>query len=137
MDNNQQPAVRDERRHWNTGSLWVGVMFIMVGIFFILRIFGVVSLHNWWALFILIPAAGSFGAAFTTWRRKGRFTRSVAGSIGGGLIITAVALIFLFGLHWGRVWPVFIVLAGLSMLISAFASHDRALPGSEKDEAKR
>ncbi len=124
MNETQEPSERNDKRHWNTGSLWVGITFILIGLFFILKIAGVASLHNWWALFIFIPAAGSFGAAVTNFRRTRRFTRSVAGSIGGGLIITAVALVFLFGLNWGRVWPIFIILIGLSILLGAIARHD-------------
>jgi hypothetical protein len=45
-------------------------------------------------------------------------------AISGGLFISTVALLFLFSLDWGRYWPVFIVLAGLSTLLGAFARHD-------------
>jgi hypothetical protein len=34
-----------------------------------------------------------------------------------GILFTAVAAIFLLELPWGRVWPVFIILAGLGMLL--------------------
>lgn len=120
------PATTPERgtRRWNTGSLWVGITFILIGFFFVLRTAGIVTLHNWWALFILIPAAGSFSSAVSTYRLKKKFTRSVAGSIGGGVIILAVALIFLFRLDWVRVWPVFIILVGLSILLGAFGRRD-------------
>lgn len=124
MDEIHEPSERSDKHHLNTSSLWVGITFILIGLFLILKIAGVASLHNWWALFIFIPAAGSFGCAVTNYRRTRRFTRSVAGSIGGGLMITTVALIFLLGLNWGRVWPVFIVLAGLAILLGAVARHD-------------
>ena len=123
--NNETPEVRPESRHRIGGSLWVGIAFVLFGVIMILQTAGLVRLNNWWALFILIPALASFGKA---WHRArvngGRFTRSVLSAISGGLFISAVAILFLFNLDWGRYWPVFIVLAGLSTLLGAFARHD-------------
>jgi hypothetical protein len=117
------PESRPElHRHRIGGSLWVGIAFVLFGIILILQTAQVVFLNNWWALFIMIPALASFGTAWSRARESGgRFTRGVAGSISGGLFISAVALLFLFNLDWGRYWPVFIVLAGLGMLLRAFA----------------
>jgi hypothetical protein len=38
-----------------------------------------------------------------------------------GIVFTAVAAIFLLELPWGRVWPIFIILAGIGMLLPALA----------------
>ena len=36
----------------------------------------------------------------------------------GGLAPLLVAIIFLFDLDWGRVWPPFLILGGIAMLLS-------------------
>ncbi len=101
-------------RGWSNG--WFGVALIALGLVFLVQNYLGYELHNWWALFILIPAIGSFGAAYSLWREHGSAT-AAAGSLTMGILFTAVAAIFLLGLPWGRVWPVFIILAGLAMLL--------------------
>jgi drug/metabolite transporter (DMT)-like permease len=121
--NETEPSTNpEEQRHHHGGGTWIGVAFVLFGIIMILQTTGVARLENWWALFILIPAVGSFAAAVRSFRSSGgRFTKSAAGAIGGGLFMTAVALFFLFRVDWGQYWPVFIVLVGVSMLLGAFA----------------
>jgi hypothetical protein len=122
----------EPHRHRLGGSLWVGIAFVLFGIIMILQTAHLVFLNNWWALFIMIPALSLFGRAWTRARDSGgRFTRRVAGAISGGLFISAVALFFLFNVDWGRYWPVFIVLAGLNLLLRGFARRDRAGKGVE------
>ena len=95
---------------------WFGIALIALGLLFLVQNYLGYELHNWWALFILIPAIGSFGAAYSLWREHGSST-AAASSLTMGVLFTAVAAIFLLGLPWGRVWPVFIILAGLAMLL--------------------
>lgn len=101
-------------RGWS--NAWLGVGLIALGVLFLVQNYLGYELHNWWALFILIPAIGSFGAAYSVWREHGS-TTAAAGSLTMGILFTAVAAIFLLSLPWGRVWPVFIILAGVGMLI--------------------
>ncbi len=103
------------RRH---GTLWGGAVLILLGVIFLLRQSGQFQVRNWWALFILIPAIGSFGTAYTLWQRRGRVTAAVFGSIYGGLYPLVVALIFLLDLRWSIYWPVFVILPGLGALYS-------------------
>lgn len=94
----------------------------MLGVGFLAQSFGIIAFENWWALFILIPAIGSFAAA---WRRYqeagGRVTSGVLGSVIGGVVISAIALGFLFnfslGLNWNLIWPLMLILGGLSLLL--------------------
>ena len=101
-------------RGWSNS--WFGVALIMVGLLFLVQNYLGYQLYNWWALFILIPAIGSFGAAYSLWRERGG-TIAAASTFTMGVLFTTVAAIFLLGLPWGRVWPVFIILGGLWMLI--------------------
>ena len=96
-----------------------------MGVVLMLSTSGTLKLGNWWALFVLIPAVGSFLEAFLRFRRAGnRFTRQAAAGLSGGLFLAAVAVMFLFGLDWGRYWGIFIVLAGLSTILSAVGRRD-------------
>jgi len=100
---------------------WVGgLILIALGLIFLAQNFGGFALNNWWALFILIPACGSFATAWRIYQTNGRkWTGAVTGPLTGGLILTAVSGIFLFGLDIGRLWPVFLILAGLGALTGA------------------
>jgi hypothetical protein len=91
-------------RGWSNS--WLGVALVAFGLVFLVQNYFGFELHNWWALFILIPAIGSFGAAYSVWREHGN-TTAAAGSL-------------TMGVPWGRVWPVFVILAGVAMLIPNF-----------------
>jgi len=98
---------------------WVGgAVLILLGAVFLLQNFDLIRLHNWWALFILIPALVNFATAYNLYRRDGRLTGAVYGALTGGLILLLVASVFLLGLDWGMVWPVFLILIGLGILVS-------------------
>ncbi len=89
---------------------WVGgITFIAIGLALLLRNLGLVEIGNWWALFFLIPAAGSFA---TAWQLRS-YSYAAMGPFFGGLAFLALGAIFLFELPFGRVWPVFLVLLGL------------------------
>jgi hypothetical protein len=115
---------RAERRaNRGGGAPWIlGAILIVLGVGFLAQAFGRIDFTNWWALFIFIPAIGSFAAA---WRRyqaaEGSVTSGALGSVIGGLVLSAVALAFLFnlnlGLNWNLVWPLLLILGGLALLL--------------------
>lgn len=108
-------TVKDDHGH----GAWVpGLILIGIGTYFLLTNFTDFELTNWWALFILIPAFGSLGKFMSDYRRSGRITGESRGALIGGLIFLFVAAVFLFGLDWGTVWPVFLIIAGLGALLS-------------------
>lgn len=110
-----QPAGRPRQPAWIVG----GVL-ILVGIVFILRNITGVELHNWWALFILIPALGSLATAWQMFVRNGRrFTAASRGPLIGGLVLLAISAIFLFSLDWAVAWPFILILAGAGVLLSS------------------
>lgn len=101
------------------GMSWVpGLILIGIGAFFLLRNFTGFELQNWWALFILIPAFGSFGNFWRIYRTEGRINHDARGSLIGSMILFFIAAIFLFGWDWGTVWPVFLVIGGIGALLS-------------------
>lgn len=112
---------RAERRAARAGGTWVaGLVFIGLGVILMLQNMGAVELHNAWALFILIPAGGSFAAAYGTYRLNGgRVNSSVRGSIFGGLFFMALTAFFMFDLDLNKWWPSLLILAGVGALANA------------------
>jgi len=108
----------------------LGLLLIAVGAFMLLREFGGLRLHNWWALFILIPGLLSLWSAFEAFLRQRALTRAVRGGLIGACYPVAVALIFLLDLSWADWWPVFVLLPGLTMISAA-------LPLTEADRNQR
>jgi hypothetical protein len=105
---------RDENNSWIGGAVLIGL-----GLIFLLQNFGFFYLQNWWALFILIPAFGAFGTAWALYRSNNhRFSVAATGSLVTGVILTLLSLTFLLGLDFSLIWPFFLVLGGLSILVS-------------------
>lgn len=99
---------------------WIGaVVLILLGLVFLVQNLTGFRWGNWWALFILIPALYSFARTYQAYRAAGRLTREVTGPLVGGLVLTVIALIFLFDLDWGLLWPIFLIIGGLAILLSA------------------
>lgn len=105
----------------NHAGQWIlGLVLVGVGLFFLLgNVLPFEFLSNWWALFILIPAAFNLNRAWQVYRREGHMTSKARGSLIGGLLIGAVGLILLFGLDWSKIWPVFIIIIGIGIVINA------------------
>lgn len=109
---------QDDDSH--AGQWILGLVLVGVGLFFLLgNVLPFEFLNNWWALFILLPAGFNLNRAYQTYRREGHMTKGARGSLIGGLLIGAVGIILLFGLDWGKIWPVFIIIIGIGALINA------------------
>jgi hypothetical protein len=104
---------------WSGGGSWVaGLILIALGLIFLAQNFGYPIPHNWWALFILLPAFASFGAAGSMYRRNGRrITPPVTGAFLTGLFLTGLAVVFLLGIDLGKFWPVLLIVLGLAVLL--------------------
>lgn len=102
------------------GNVTAGLILIAIGSIFLLTNVFDFTFHNWWALFILIPAFSNFGQAMRAYQRHGRFTRSVRGSLTGGAILSLIAAAFLFSWDWGLIWPVFLIVGGISALLGGW-----------------
>ena len=116
----QRRAEKHAARYAGGGTWLIGVALILLGVIFFLQNMNVLQLSNWWALFILLPAAGSFATAYGAYRNNGgRINATARGSLVTGLILTAVAAFFLFGLDWGKWWPALLILIGVGALLNA------------------
>lgn len=128
-ENQPDPLTRREARRQrraerladpSRGGAWVaGIILIVLGIAFLLQNttgFNI-PLKNWWALFILMPAAGAFDAALRTYRSAGnQLTPPAVGSLLVSLVLFFVTAIFLFGLSWSYFGPILIILTGVGIL---------------------
>ncbi len=110
-------------RRGGAGAVWGGLTLMVLGGVFLLQSLGWLGPHfNWWALFILIPAASALWAAGAAFERGGRrFNAAARGSLGGGLIILTVALMFLLDLDWRAWWPLMLMAPGLAIFINGFS----------------
>jgi hypothetical protein len=113
------------------GQLWFAVVLIALGVIFLVQNYTGVQLGNWWALFILIPASGALAAAWAAWR-AGMHPAAVSGPLVGGLAMLTVAAIFLLELQWSRVWPVFLILAGIGALLPSLLDRRDRSPREEE-----
>jgi hypothetical protein len=105
----------------HSSANWVpGVILIAIGVIFLFTNLTGFHLHNWWALFIMIPAVKNFGSAWGSYQRHGRFTKSARGSVTGGMILSLIASAFLFNLDWGLVWPFFLIIGGVAALFNGW-----------------
>ena len=120
-------ARREARDDGGIGAWVTGLVFICLGVLFLLQNMGMLTLmQNWWALFILIPAVGAFANAWRAFRKAdGRLTRAARGSIVGGLVLTLVAAAFLFSLDWAILGPILIILAGIGVLVNVTLPGER------------
>jgi hypothetical protein len=107
---------RQQQRHtWIPGMILIGL-----GLIFLVSNVTGFYFHNWWALFILIPGIASFGNAWKAYREDGRWSKRARGGVVGGSIISLVAIIFLFNLDWGKIWPAFLIIIGVNMLLGGW-----------------
>jgi hypothetical protein len=111
---------RAERRD---ATPWLGAaILITLGVVFLVQNLGIARVNNWWAVFILIPAVGSFATAWRTYQANGSWS-AATGSLIGGVLFSAVAIFFLFeidfGASWNVIWPLGMVAGGIALLLQA------------------
>lgn len=120
MDDNQIPNTTQPLRE-DQGPWIFGGILIVIGVFLLLRNLLGLHLGNWWALFILIPAAGSLASAWKLYQAHGTIDAAVRGPLVGGVVLLFVFAMFFFGFNWSLFWPVLLILAGIGALAGVFA----------------
>ena len=103
---------------------------ILVGGVFLLRNLDLLPMDsNWWALLLLVPLF-FLGTRMMELRAKhgGSFPPAARGPLTGFLSVALVMVIFLLDLDWGDVWPLFIILVGVSFLFGGTTGRDET-PG--------
>jgi hypothetical protein len=103
-----------------SGSWLPGIILIVLGAIFLAENYFGTTLRNWWALFILIPAASTLSVADGHWRDGA--TSRATGPFIVGVGFLALTIVFLLDLPIGQLWPVFLIVAGLALLIGRRSS---------------
>jgi len=98
------------------GSWIPGVALVGIGLVFLAQNYLGQEIHNWWALFILIPVFFTLERGYAN-LGAGRSAEAI-GQLMGGLVLVVLIVIFLFDLPFGQLWPIFLIIGGLSMLFS-------------------
>ncbi|MBE2222608.1 MAG: hypothetical protein IAF02_13760 [Anaerolineae bacterium] len=121
QERRERRAVRRADRQAG-GWGWIsGLILIAIGLFYLLQPTGFLpNFTNWWALFLLLPAVGVLSAALGAYRRNGgQWTGEVTGLFLGGLLFLGITAVFLFNLDFSWFTPLFLIAAGLLLLIAA------------------
>lgn len=106
---------------------WLGGA-ILIGLGLVFSLQNVTGLYfgNWWALFIAIPGVFALATAWRFYQHDGYPSHRALAAATGGLAPLIVAAVFLFDLDWGRVWPLFLIAAGLGLLAGRSKPQERA-----------
>jgi hypothetical protein len=110
----RRQARREARTGRFGGAVIGGAVLIALGIIALLEDFAPLQFGHWGALFILIPAAAAFLAAWRGYEEAGG--RLTARALNASVI--GLALI-VFDLNWELFGPVLIILVGLGLLAGA------------------
>ena len=120
MENDHRPLRENRSRKvkQHNGSTTGGLILIGIGTIFLLSQLTGFHFHNWWALFILIPAVSKLNEAWQSYRANGRLTEGSRGALVGGILLAMVATFFLFSLSWNLFWPLVLIMFGIGALLN-------------------
>ncbi len=118
---NERPQASQSRR--DNAALVGGMVLVLIGVYFLLQNLGIVFRLpfdiNWWALFILIPAGMILSNVWRSYRANGdRLVGEARNQLIVGVLIAAVALVFLFDIGWDNFWPLLLILGGVLILLA-------------------
>jgi hypothetical protein len=118
----EEPQEKNNRNRKQSPSLWMGLIFIFGGVAVLLNQLNLLPFElNWWALFIMMPAAGFLSGAYNRFRSSNNlFSMDVAFPALMGLFMIALSFSLLVGaawnINWSLFWPFIIILIGLGMI---------------------
>ncbi len=119
----QERAQRRAERGSGGGAWISGVILIGIGILFLLQNMYGLQIHNWWALFILLPAVGSLAGAWRIFQNNGGvFTLALFVPLAIGLMLLVVTAAFLFDyfINWTLIVPALLIVFGVIVLLGNF-----------------
>jgi hypothetical protein len=122
-----QPEAATERQPGSlSGPVIGGIALVVIGGIMLLQTMGITHRFNfdfnWWALFMLIPLLSIANNAWQTYQTNGeRLTREVRSKFVLVAVLSVVFAALMFDLDWSRLWPVFLILGGLGILLGGNA----------------
>lgn len=114
----ERRANRRAARYGSSSGWVVGLILIALGAVFMMQNAGIFPhFNNWWALFLLIPAIGTFAAAWSAYQRDGRqWTAAAITPLIGSLLFLCLTGMLLFEISLGIFWPLLLIVGGLLVL---------------------
>ena len=98
-------------------SAWFpGIALIVLGLIFLVQNYRGQEINNWWAPFLLIPVFFTLERGYAN-LQAGR-TGEAVGQLMGGLVLVALVVIFLLDLPLRQLWPIFLIIGGIALLLS-------------------
>ena len=109
--------LRENRDRWV-----VGLILIVLGAIFFLQNLGLELPANWWAAFLLLPAAAAAINGVRTFNRESRLSGNAAASlaIAAVLVVAAVVLLLDIRVNWDLIWPLVLIAIGLGIVLRSF-----------------
>lgn len=109
----------------NTGWSWLtvtAVAIIFFGVVELIKNYTTITLpfelfNNWWAVLILIPSLYVLFNAWQVAQASNGFSPRAVGLVIGGICMLLLVPIFVFSLDWAKVWPLFVIISGLGMVV--------------------
>lgn len=109
------PARHDQWRIFPAAAIIViGVLFLAGNLGYRLDF---LYFHNWWAWIILLAALAPLSRAYESYRASGNLDGCTIRHLTGAAFMVLVAGMFLLDLDWAVWWPLFVILAGVAMLV--------------------
>jgi chromate transport protein ChrA len=99
-------------------ATWVGIGLIVMGALFLAgNLFDLPIGRNWWALILTLIGVMVLRNAWQSYQNAGNQITTTARSQGMvGTFMVLVSVMFLLGLDFGNLWPLFLILIGIMLL---------------------
>lgn len=104
-----------------------GLIIFILGGFFLLRGFHIITFRNWWAIFFIIPAISSIGNLIEEIARKQPIAFPLISSVAGILFSTLITLFFLYEWNWVNFAYYLILAAGFVLFQTGFIRSDDSI----------
>lgn len=101
-----------------TLNFMTGATLLVVGLILMIFKIGVLSINNWWSLFIFLLALGFLGMGFRLKRDNGRFPLVARLCIGLGAVVLTTGMMFLLDVDWTRWWPLMVTVPGAALYLA-------------------
>lgn len=100
------------------GRIIGGMILVGIGVMLFLQALGFLpDDFSWWTFFLIVPGLALIVSSIGAYLNTGQWNEDIGGKSFGGVMLLFIGAIFLFDLSWGLVWPFFLILPGIALLI--------------------